>query len=82
MPVVCAAKWPRRIGGFDKVHFAWAGGTEPGQKHYYRLQGATFLVEYDDTQGNGNHIHTVWRDMTNDFGDDLLKKHYEEHHQN
>lgn len=68
--------------GFEKVHFAWAGGTEKGQKHYYRVQGPSFLIEYDNTQGNGNHIHSVWRDMTNDFGDDLLKKHYEEHHQN
>jgi len=68
--------------GFEKVHFAWAGGIEPGQPHYYRLQGPTFLIEYDDTQNNANHIHTVWRDMTNDFGDDLLKKHYEERHQN
>jgi len=71
-----------QAGGFEKVHFAWAGGTESGQLHYYRIQGPTFLIEYDDTQGNGNHIHTVWRDMSNDFGDDLLKKHYEEHHQN
>ena len=68
--------------GFEKVHFAWAGGTQSGQPHYYRLQGPTFLIEYDDTQNNANHIHTVWRDMTNDFGDDLLKKHYEESHQN
>ncbi|HEV8293084.1 MAG TPA: DUF3500 domain-containing protein, partial [Tepidisphaeraceae bacterium] len=71
-----------QAAGFEKVHFAWAGGIEPGQKHYYRVQGPTFLIEYDNTQGNGNHIHSVWRDMTNDFGDDLLKKHYEEHHQN
>src|SRR3954468_4100212 len=68
--------------GFEKVHFAWAGSTEIGQPHYYRLQGPTFLIEYDDTQNNANHIHTVWRDLTNDFGDDLLKKHYEESHQN
>ena len=57
-------------------------GIEPGQKHYYRVQGPSFLIEYDNTQGNGNHIHSVWRDLTNDFGDDLLKKHYEENHQN
>jgi len=71
-----------QAAGFEKVHFAWAGGIEPGNKHYYRVQGPTFLIEYDNTQGNGNHIHSVWRDMTNDFGDDILKKHYEEHHQN
>ena len=66
--------------GADKVSFAWAGGTEPNQPHYYRIQGPTFLVEYDDTQNNANHIHTVWRDLENDFGDDLLKAHYEADH--
>lgn len=63
--------------GPDKVGFAWAGGTEPGQLHYYRIQGPTFLIEYDNTQGNGNHVHSVWRDFDGDFGEDLLKKHYE-----
>ncbi len=64
--------------GFGKVHFAWAGGLEPGQAHYYRIQGPTFLIEYDDTQDNANHIHTVWRDFENDFGEDLLLKHYQD----
>jgi len=64
--------------GFDQVHFAWAGGIEPGDPHYYRVQGPTFLLEYDDTQNNANHIHTVWRDLANDFGDDVLLRHYEE----
>ena len=64
--------------GFDKVAFAWAGGLEPGQGHYYRVQGPTFLLEFDCTQDNANHIHTVWRDFANDFGEDLLRKHYEE----
>ena len=65
------------VGGFDKVCFAWAGGTEPGVGHYYRVHGPTFLVEYDNTQNNANHVHTVWRDPANDFGDDVLKRHYE-----
>jgi hypothetical protein len=65
--------------GFKEIHFAWAGGTEPGQGHYYRLHGPTFLVEFDNTQNNANHIHTVWRDAANDFGEDLLKAHYEKH---
>jgi hypothetical protein len=65
--------------GFDKVYFAWAGGFEPGQRHYYRIQGPTFMVEYDNTKNNANHVHTVWRDPANDFGEDLLKKHYQEH---
>ena len=64
--------------GFDKVHFAWAGSTESGEPHYYRIQGPTFLVEYDDVQNNANHIHTVWRDLANDFGDDVLLRHYQE----
>lgn len=65
--------------GFENIHFAWAGGLEPGQGHYYRLHGPTFLVEFDNTQNNANHIHTVWRDSANDFGEDLLKEHYAEH---
>jgi hypothetical protein len=68
--------------GFDKVSFAWAGPIEQGKLHYYRVQGPTFLMEYDNTQGGGNHVHSVWRDLENDFGDDLLKKHYDAHHQN
>jgi Protein of unknown function (DUF3500) len=64
--------------GWDKLHFAWAGGLEPGQGHYYRIQGPTFLLEFDNTQNDANHIHTVWRDFLNDFGEDVLKKHYEE----
>lgn len=63
--------------GVDKIGFAWAGGLEPGQLHYYRIQGPTFLIEYDNTQGNGNHVHSVWRDFEGDFGDDVLKQHYE-----
>jgi hypothetical protein len=66
--------------GLDKVYFGWAGGTEKGEPHYYRIHGPTFLVEYDDTQNNANHIHTVWRDLENDFGGDLLRKHYEADH--
>jgi hypothetical protein len=51
---------------------------EPGQGHYYRIQGPSFLMEYDNTQNNANHIHTVWRDLQNDFGEDLLRQHYEQ----
>ena len=64
--------------GIEKVTFAWAGPTEPGMPHYYRIHGPTFLVEYDNTQNNANHIHTVWRDLQNDFGDDALRRHYDE----
>ena len=61
--------------GLDKITFAWAGETERGKKHYYRLQGPTFLIEFDNTQGDGNHIHSVWRDFNGDFGRDLLREH-------
>lgn len=60
----------------DEVHFAWAGGTEPGEPHYYRMQGPRFLAEYDNTQRGASHIHTVWRDPDGDFADDLLAHHY------
>jgi hypothetical protein len=66
--------------GRDKIHFAWAGGLEPGQGHYYRIQGPTFLIEYDNTQNNANHVHCVYRDFDEDFGEDLLKRHYEQAH--
>jgi hypothetical protein len=61
--------------GEEKITFAWAGPVERGQKHYYRVQGPTFLIEYDNTQNNANHIHSVWRDFSGDFGQDLLREH-------
>ena len=61
--------------GVEKIGFAWAGETERGKKHYYRIQGPTFLVEYDNTQNDGNHIHSVWRDFNGDFGRDILREH-------
>lgn len=61
--------------GLDKIRFAWAGATEKGKKHYYMVQGPTFLIEFDNTQNNGNHIHSVWRDFNGDFGRDLLREH-------
>lgn len=64
--------------GPDKLFFAWAGSTEAGRGHYYRIQGPHFILEFDNTQNNANHVHTVWRDLENDFGDDLLKRHYEQ----
>ncbi len=66
--------------GWDAVHFAWAGGMEPGEGHYYRIQGATFLIEYDNTQNQANHIHTAWRDFAGDFGRDLVAEHYRRDH--
>jgi hypothetical protein len=66
--------------GVDKIHFAWAGSLNRGERHYYRVQGPTFLVEYDNTQNNANHIHTVWRAFDGDFGLDLLRLHYQQDH--
>lgn len=62
------------------LHFAWTGVTEKGGPHYYRVQAPTFLIEYDNTQNNANHIHSVWREFGNDFGLDLLKQHYQSSH--
>lgn len=64
----------------NNIYFAWAGGEEPGQGHYYRIQSHSFMVEFDDTQDNANHIHSVWRDFDGDFGLDLLKEHYQSSH--
>jgi hypothetical protein len=66
--------------GIDGVHLAWAGGAERRQPHYYRLQGPTFLVEYDHTQNDVNHLHSVWRDTGRDFGGDLLREHVTREH--
>ncbi|NNE77529.1 MAG: DUF3500 domain-containing protein, partial [Pricia sp.] len=66
--------------GLDQLSFAWAGSLQKGEGHYYSIQGPTLLIEYDNTQNNNNHVHTVVRDLENDFGEDILKKHYERSH--
>ena len=63
--------------GVENIHFGWAGKIAPGERHYYRIQGPTFIFEYDNTQNSANHVHVVWRDFTNDFGADWLKLHYD-----
>ena len=72
-----------RAAGLERIRFAWMGGLNRGERHYYRLQGPTFLIEYDNTQNDANHIHAVWRDFEGDFGIDLLEQHYKNsaHHQ-
>jgi hypothetical protein len=62
------------------IHFAWTGVAQRGGPHYYRVQAPTFLIEYDNTQNDANHIHSVWRDYNGDFGLDLLKAHYQTSH--
>jgi hypothetical protein len=75
-PDIAADRTARlKKAGVEKIGFAWAGDTERGRKHYYRVQGPTFLVEYDNTQNDANHIHSVWRDFEGDFGRDLLREH-------
>jgi hypothetical protein len=64
-----------RQAGIERIGFAWAGEAERGKKHYYRVQGPTFLIEYDNTQNDANHIHSVWRDFNGDFGRDVLREH-------
>jgi hypothetical protein len=73
-----------RMDQFKKVgtnmFFAWAGSTQRGGPHYYRIQSPVFLIEYDNTQNNANHVHSVWRDFEGDYGLDLLKAHYQTSH--
>jgi uncharacterized protein DUF3500 len=78
---VADAEWERlREVGLDTVTFAWAGPVEPGRGHYYAIRGPSLLIEYDNTQNGANHIHAVWRDPTNDWGEDLLGSHYRASH--
>ena len=65
----------------NELSFAWIGSLEKGAPHYYRLQGQDFVFEYDNSQNDGNHIHTVWRSRTGDFGEHLLGQHYLESHE-
>lgn len=74
-------EWMRlQAADMAAAHFAWAGPVERGGPHYYRVQSTTFLAEYDNTQNDANHVHAVWRDLTNDFGDDVLRRHYQQSH--
>jgi hypothetical protein len=66
--------------GIENLTFAWAGSLKRGEGEYYRIQGPMLLIEYDNTQNNGNHVHTVVRDLTNDFAEDILREHYNNHH--
>ena len=76
-PGLAGARLARaKQGHAEDLRFGWAGSTVRGKPHYYRVQGLRFLIEYDSSQNDGNHIHTVWRDYSGDFGRDLLREHY------
>ena len=66
--------------GKDKLSFAWAGGLERGEPHYYRVQGPTFVIEYDNVQNGANHVHSVWHDPASNFGEDILRLHHQAEH--
>ncbi|NRB51231.1 MAG: DUF3500 domain-containing protein [Saprospiraceae bacterium] len=77
---VARAHWKViQAAGVETLYFAWAGGIEKGEKHYYRIHGPRLLIEFDNTQNGGNHVHSVCRDPSNDFGEDALRIHYQTH---
>ena len=78
-PEIADEAW-NEIEKSGPVFFAWAGGTDRGQPHYYRVQGKTFLLEYDNTQNDANHVHSVWRSFDGDFGRDILGEHLKADH--
>lgn len=79
MPDEVADRHLRQLnpGGLTDLWFCWAGGQESGTSHYYRVQGSGLLIEFDNAIDSGNHIHSVWRDLTNDLGHELLLSHHE-----
>jgi hypothetical protein len=80
-PDVAAWEWERVLdAGLDAITFAWAGSDVPGRGHYYAIRGPRMLIEYDNTQNGANHIHAVWRELANDWGEDLLSSHYRTGH--
>jgi hypothetical protein len=79
-PELCAMYWRKLEPELAETTFAWAGGEQPGQGHYYAIKAPTFLIEYDNTQNGANHIHSVLRDITGDWGEDLIARHYAESH--
>ena len=66
--------------GFENTTFAWSGSIDISKEHYYFIRHDKFLIEYDNTQNNANHIHSVLRDFNGDYGEDILSKHYNSNH--
>jgi len=80
-PEIARERWEKiEAAGLESIAFGWAGSDKRGEGHYYRVQGPSFLIEYDNVQGGANHVHAVWRDFDGDFGRDLLKEHYRAGH--
>jgi hypothetical protein len=79
-PDVAETEFAKVMEKTGTLHFAWAGGLERGEPHYYRVQGGTFVLEYDNVQNGANHVHSVWRDFDRDFGADVLAEHYKAAH--
>ncbi len=78
---LAAQEWDEiERAGLDTITFAWGGPVEKGHGHYYAIQGPTFIVEYDNTQNDANHIHSVWRQFEGDWGEDILAQHYARSH--
>lgn len=78
---IAQKQWDKlQKSGLNQLYFAWMGGIQAGEPHYYRIHGPTLLIEYDNVQNGNNHIHSVWRDLTDDFGEDLLRAHYANGH--
>lgn len=77
VPAELAEQRRRKIDsqGFDNLHWAWAGPLDEHEPHYYRIHGGDFVVEFDNRQNGANHIHSVWRDIENDFANDILREH-------
>ena len=76
-PVIAAERLRQAKRDLEEMTFGWAGGTEPGEAHFYRLQGPNFTVEWDCVQSKANHSHSIWRDYENDFGRSMLAEHYQ-----